>query len=973
MWAHDSVNVKEHDSMVTDPPRTSSEHGRYILLSDIGSTTTKAMLVERTGDFLSIADEISSPTTVEKPLEDVKIGITKAFRALEDSTGLKLLDDSGEPAHTYLTTSSAGGGLQILVFGLTGVDTGHAASMAAQGAGGVILRTVTIDEEIPPVEKMRLIRDLHPDLILMAGGTDGGAIGGVVHLAEVLTLADPQPKFSQREKIPLVFCGNKEAQPFVRRVLQENFDLHVVRNIRPTLTELETRPATKEIHRLFMENVMERAPGYSEVKDWTDEDILPTPVGVERMLRLYEEEMGENAVMIDMGGATTDVFSSIAGGYNRTVSANMGMSYSICNILASSGIDKILRYLPEGYGEREVRDYVAGKMLHPTYIPHSVEERLLEQAVAVRGIRTAWKQHREMSFKTANLGCLDRLKKLLLHRDKFEYTFLDAEKAKFGLKDIDTIIGTGGILTHTGGTREALWMLAEGAIPHGVTKLAVEKAFRSPHLGVLSVREPQAALELYRKECLVEVGYVVAPTGWIRRGKPALDMEGQSLSEPITMRGGEIRFLPRGGKLSFRTHRWINLNGSSEANLDTELPVLIDCRGRGEEMIDAPILPSDLEIYDQDLGERFSVVPPPPGCSITGGEFELEIRLPYEGDIVVGEGDAISAGDTIGQNRFAPPRLYILDVHGKIGYDQEIDFDDLMKGFKIEPGESLSVGQEIFRWSEGGFGGKTFLYESPVRGLVLSIARNGMVIAREIQDYDGKPHRIDVAGPLRIKPRAIKGYLRKRKGDFVERGEAVAKDVGKGVFVRSPSAGLVKKVDTKKGTITVQYDLEPVAVSSIVNGTVTRVEKGYSAWVSYRGETLSGAIGFGPQCCGRAVSLQDGNLPGDAGEGSILFSTRPVDTELLEAASTAGVSGLVAPSLHCINWVGFSGRELGVALTGEENIPFGIILTEGFGDLPASESATEFFRRWECKTVGLSPRTQIRAGVTRPQVVGSEG
>jgi uncharacterized protein (TIGR01319 family) len=958
--------------MVSDRPGVDSEHGRYILLSDIGSTTTKVMLIERTGDFLSVVDEVSSPTTVEKPLEDVKIGITKAFRVLEESTGLKLLGEDGKPAHTYMTTSSAGGGLQILVFGLTSVDTGHAAAMAAQGAGGVILRTVTIDEEIPPIEKMRLIRELHPDLILMAGGTDGGAIGGVVHLAEVLALADPQPKFSQREKIPLVFCGNREAQPFIKHVLQESFDLHIVPNIRPTLTELNTQPATKEIHRLFMENVMERAPGYSEVKGWADDDILPTPVGVERMLRLYEQRMGENAVMIDMGGATTDVFSSIAGGYNRTVSANIGMSYSVCNILAQNGVDSVLAYLPEGYGEREIRDYVAGKMLHPTYLPSTVKERLLEQAVAVGGIRAAWEQHMQMCFKSANLGCLDRLKKLLLHRDKFEYTFLDAEKARFGLKDIDTIIGTGGILTHTTDPGEALWMLAEGAAPHGVTKLAVETAFRSPHLGALSVSEPEAALELYRRDCLKEIGYVVAPTGWIRQGRPALTVEGASLSQPLEMRGGEVRFLPHGGGLRFEAHAWVKLDGVSEIELDTQLPVLIDCRGRGREMIRTPILPQHLGLFEGDLGGTFSVVPPPPGCSIASGRFDLEIRLPYEGEIVVEEGDTISAGDRIGQNRFAPPRLYVLDVHGKIGYDREVDSHALRKGFKIESGETIRVGQEIFRLSEEGFGGRTYVYESPVRGFVLSVERNGMVIVREIQDYDGKPHRIDIAGPLRIRPRAIKGYLKKRKGDFVERGEAVAQDVGKGVFVRSPSAGLVKKVNTKKGTITVQYDVDPVPVSSIVNGTVTRVVEGYSAWVAYSGETLSGAIGFGPQCFGEAVLMDDGDLPQDAGDGSILLTDQPVDMDLLKAASAAGVSGLVAPSMHCMDWVGFSGRELGVALTGDENIPFGIVLTEGFGDVPMSEPATGFLERWQGNTVGLSPRTQIRAGVTRPQVVGSE-
>lgn len=145
------------------------EKFKNLLVTDIGSTTTKALLIGNQNGTLSFVGSIEVPTTVEKPEEDVKIGIRKAVKLLEEQTGTLLTDSSGNLNVPYLTTSSAGGGLQMLVFGLTSVETGRVAEMTAYGAGGVVLRTMTIDDEMPKVEKMRLMRDLHPDLILMAG------------------------------------------------------------------------------------------------------------------------------------------------------------------------------------------------------------------------------------------------------------------------------------------------------------------------------------------------------------------------------------------------------------------------------------------------------------------------------------------------------------------------------------------------------------------------------------------------------------------------------------------------------------------------------------------------------------------------------------------------------------------------------------------------------------------------------------
>ena len=195
---------------------------KNILITDIGSTTTKAVLFQKSSDSYKLIGLKNIGTTVELPQEDVKIGIFDSIRQIEKDTGIQIFSKEATSKNLiftddtmYLTTSSAGGGLQILVFGLTLFDSAGSAKRAAYGSGGVILDTFAINDKRTPVERMQLIRLLRPDIILFSGGTDGGNISSIVRMGELLSLAHPRPKFGDKTKIPLVYAGNKDAQSFV--------------------------------------------------------------------------------------------------------------------------------------------------------------------------------------------------------------------------------------------------------------------------------------------------------------------------------------------------------------------------------------------------------------------------------------------------------------------------------------------------------------------------------------------------------------------------------------------------------------------------------------------------------------------------------------------------------------------------------------------------------------------------------------
>src|SRR4029079_4965816 len=130
---------------------------------------------------------------------------------------------------------------------------------------------------------------------------------------------------------------------------------------------------------------------------WTDAPIMPTPGAVGNILQTIANRQGINVVGVDIGGATTDVFSVFDGTFNRTVSANLGMSYSISNVCAEAGMPAILRWVHVDMDERELRNRVKNKMIRPTTIPQTLDALVFEQAVAREALRLAYIQHKEFA------------------------------------------------------------------------------------------------------------------------------------------------------------------------------------------------------------------------------------------------------------------------------------------------------------------------------------------------------------------------------------------------------------------------------------------------------------------------------------------------------------------------------------------------------------------------------------------------
>ena len=234
-------------------------------------------------------------------------------------------------------------------------------------------------------------------MVLLSGGVDGGTISHVVELAEIIKTANPKPRLGMDYKLPIIYAGNKEAQDNIKETLDDSTDLIMVPNIRPTLEKENLKPSRDKIHDLFMEHVMAQAPGYNKLMKWTDHPIMPTPGAVGEMIKKIAEVENISVVGVDIGGATTDVFSVFDGEFNRTVSANLGMSYSICNVLSEAGVSNVSRWVPFEIDSANLTNRIANKMIRPTTIPQTLEDLKIEQALAREALRLSFIQHKEFA------------------------------------------------------------------------------------------------------------------------------------------------------------------------------------------------------------------------------------------------------------------------------------------------------------------------------------------------------------------------------------------------------------------------------------------------------------------------------------------------------------------------------------------------------------------------------------------------
>jgi len=553
----------------------------YIIV-DIDSKTTKAILVEGSADGYRLGGVSETMTTMEAPVLDVAAGVKTALAELEGSTGKKVLE-GGRPsaANRFMASSSTGGGLHMVVGGVTGIISGESAQRAALGAGALLMDQFAKDDGRPHFEKVARLRSLKPDIMLMAGGTDGGAVAQVLEMAELVNTADVKPRFGEEYQLPFIYAGNVEIRDRVKKVLgEDHYATKMVENVRPVISKENLGPAREGIYDAYMEHVIVHSPGYDELLGWTEEPLLPTQAAVGKLLYAYAESRAVNLIGVDVGGETTDVYSVFNGVFNRSLNADIGITYGVMNIVKETGLGNVMRWLPPEMDEREVRNTVGNMMLHE-YETLSPGQKTIQAAVAREAVRLGIEKHKEVA---------SRLKGTLVGRTLSDIFDQALEKTIINLFKTHIVVGKGKVFRDQSALESAM-ILVDSLEPMGITEIMVDRSSIMPHLGNLLGVNHDAALQIMVEESLTSLATCVAPMGKAKEGEEAVTVQlmlnGSEVVESVKV--GDISIVPLGvdevAEAIFTPNRRLDLGAGKGKQVKKqvqggEVGLLLDARGR---------------------------------------------------------------------------------------------------------------------------------------------------------------------------------------------------------------------------------------------------------------------------------------------------------------------------------------------------------------------------------------------------------
>lgn len=444
------------------------------LLIDFGSTYTKLRAVDLEARRLIGSGQ--GPSTVTT---DINAGLRAALEDLERRAG-KL------PRFRYrLASSSAAGGLRMVTIGLVRELTAEAARQAALGAGAKLVGTFAYRLTSSDLE---IIEKLIPDIVLLAGGTDGGNREVVLHNAAALGASDLD--------CPIVYAANRGAADEARRLLSSKTAIFTG-NVMPEFNVLDTDPARAAIRNVFIERIV-HAKGIDRAAAEFDAVVMPTPAAVLEGARLVADGVAGSkglgsVLVVDPGGATTDVHS-VAGGepapgvvpqglpeprVKRTVEGDLGMRHNAATVVDAAGLALIAA--DAGLHEDEVEDFLGN--LSAEHLPASAEERAFDQALARAAVGIAVQRH---------CGTL-----------KTVYTPTGPVTVQHGkdLRRVDAVIGTGGVLAASADPRAILaCALADAREPLALKpvapRLLLDREYLLYACGLLQSVDAHAALEL---------------------------------------------------------------------------------------------------------------------------------------------------------------------------------------------------------------------------------------------------------------------------------------------------------------------------------------------------------------------------------------------------------------------------------------------------------------------------------------------
>ncbi len=551
-----------------------------LLAIDVGTVTTRAALFDVVeGSYRFIASGHSATTAVA-PYRDVSEGVRQAIEKLETVTGRKFLGEGyqliipasdGAGVDTFAATHSAGPAIKTAVVALLDDVSLESTLRLARSTYTSVGETIGLNDKRKPDEQIDSLINFHPDLILVAGGTDGGAARSVQRLIETVGLACYLLPADKRPA--LLFAGNQDLAEEVRRTLQPlTSTLEIGSNLRPGIETEDLQPAHNALMELYNQVRGSQMQGLEELNGWAGKTLIPTASAEGRVIRflstVYDSSKG--ILGIDLGASAATIAAAFGGKLTLGVYPHLGLGEGLANLLRFTRVEEILKWIPLEIPAEAIGDYLYQKSIHPVSLPATAEDMAIEQAVA--------RQSLQVALKIAGKDFPGKIRRAALGLTPY----------------FEPILAAGSVITRAPTLGQALLLVLDAIQPVGITTVILDQNTLLPALGAISTRNSILPIQVLESGAFLGLATVVTPYSNTHLGTPVLNVRliNQNGNETrVEVKQGELEIMPlpvgQSGRLYFELLNHADLGlGPRPARDDgipvngTALGVVIDARGR---------------------------------------------------------------------------------------------------------------------------------------------------------------------------------------------------------------------------------------------------------------------------------------------------------------------------------------------------------------------------------------------------------
>lgn len=544
-----------------------------ILAADFGSVTTRVVLFDLVDGVYRLVAQGEGLTTLDMPARDVGIGLARILDAMTEATGRALLEDgriiipeqsNRRGVDHFVATVSAGEPMRVALVGLVPEISIASAVRAAAGTYIEIVETLSLADARSEEAQLNALLDSAPDVILIAGGTEDGAVEPVLGLARVVRLA--VTLMERGIKPSVVYAGNGQAIPQVRAIFDGVTRVFFAGNVRPSLDDEQLEAAQLQLSLAFDEFKAARGSGFQNIGQTSRLGVMPTAQSFNLTAEYLSLALQTNTLLIDLGSATSTLSAGIGGQSSTSIRTDLGLGHSAVQLLNAVGLSAIQSWLPFYALDDEIKAYAWNKRARPYSMPQTLKELYIEHAFARAALQT------------------------LVHDARPTWRLPPRAALAGQLPPFSPIITAGAALTRTGSPGFNVLLVLDSLQPTGVTQLVADSYGVIPPMGALAHLNPEAAVQVLEAGGLESLGTSISPEGQPRDGRTAMKLkitfsDGQIIRREVT--GGSLWVCPvptgQTARVEINCGRGFKLNGKRRVRLTLEggsAGLIFDGRGR---------------------------------------------------------------------------------------------------------------------------------------------------------------------------------------------------------------------------------------------------------------------------------------------------------------------------------------------------------------------------------------------------------